>query len=70
MESELFFMHLQDILDWNRRNGIKDFYNNGSSDLYEGFNEFVCCKNGHSTTVYVDSVSAMVELNFPITLQF
>ena len=70
MESKLFFMYLQDMLDWNRQNGITDFYNNGSSDLHEGFNEFNCCKNGHYTTVYVNSISAMVELNFPITLQF
>lgn len=67
----LFFNYLQDFLVWKQTNGISGFYNNGLSDQYEDFLEFVCTDpRAGEFSVYVSSLSAALELNFPITLNF
>lgn len=56
-EKEIFFESLDDLTEWQEKNKISDLINNGLSDIYVGFNQFVAQKGGHEIQIYIDAVS-------------
>ncbi|WP_126981255.1 hypothetical protein [Acetobacterium bakii] len=56
-EKELFFKSAEDLSKWTEVNKVADLINNGLSDIYVGFNQFDCLKDGQEIRIYIDSVA-------------
>jgi hypothetical protein len=56
-EKEIFLKSFDDLIEWQEKNKVTDLINNGLSDIYVGFNQFVAQKDGQIIMIYIDAVS-------------
>lgn len=52
---ELFFISQEEVEDWYINNKVLDVVNNGYSEVFIGFNEFLCKCGSLDITCYVDA---------------
>lgn len=56
-ETEIFLNSLEELSDWQGKNEVTDLINNGLSDIFVGFNQFIAQSDGNEIQIYIDAVS-------------
>lgn len=56
-ETEIFLNSFKELSDWQGKTEVTDLINNGLSDIFVGFNQFVAQSDGQEIWIYIDAVS-------------
>jgi hypothetical protein len=55
-EKEIFLKSFDDLTEWKEKNKVTDLFNNGLSDIYVGFNQFIAQNDGQEIQIYIDAI--------------